>query len=334
MKGLYFLFLIMTLLLTAGLGYSAEKKKEDTSLPNPYVTTYPFESAVIYYSGKIEYGHQSSEVKTSKGIEVVYIEGDKVAKVTKMTVPGPKGKIKNVEALRIITPEYVYMIDLIGKNGIKLDNSKKYGKVAYSNLSEEEKKAFHERMERRGIISLELLGLGKKVGTDTILGRKCDVYEYGKKLSPKEMMTALQAGQDPFYMKSWIWSEAKIPLKVVSEQMGSLNELVATNIKVNVKIPDSQFKVPSDVKVTYDEYKSESAKQATLARFNLYKTGQPMVVRMKVKKEDIGANPYGSSKSSETGQKTQGEDRNNHTSNNLADVYSERIYNYISNLFD
>ncbi len=280
MNRLYFHLVNVTVLLFAGLAYSGEM---DSSLPNPYVKTYTFKSVVIHYTIKSEYGHG----KISEGTEVVYIKGDKLAKVRKMAVPGPDGTTRNVETLRIFNPDYVYMIDLVNKKGIKIDNSKKYGKPAYNSLTEEEKKAFHKRMERRGVVSLDLLGLGKKIGTDTILVRKCGVYESGKKLSQENFLGALEGGEGSFYMKSWIWSEAKIPLKVITDRIGMTSELIVTKIEENVEIPDSRFIVPSDIKLNYDEEKSEASKQETLARFRLYKTGQPKVIRMKVEKEII-----------------------------------------------
>jgi hypothetical protein len=280
MNRLYFPFVNVMILLFAGLSYSGET---DSSLPNPYVMTYPFKSAVIHYAIKDEYGHG----KISKGTEIVYIKGDRLAKITKMAVPDPKGKdnIKNIETLQIFAPDYVYVVDLVEKTGTKIDNSKNYTKPAYDKLSGEEKKAFHNRMNKRGIISLDLLGLGKKMGTDTLLGRKCDIYQSGEELSPEKLSEALEGGEASSYMKSWIWRTAKIPLKVITEGLGWSNELIATKIEENARIPDSQFTVPSDVKVTYDEEKSEFSKREALARFKLYKTGKPMVIKMKVKKE-------------------------------------------------
>jgi hypothetical protein len=70
----------------------------------------------------------------------------------------------------------------------------------------------------------------------------------------------------------------------------------------NVEIPDSRFTVPSYIKVTYDKEKSEFAKQEALVRFELYKTGKPMVVKMKLKREEI--KPKGNSKASEPKQKS------------------------------
>ncbi|MGB7290566.1 MAG: hypothetical protein WBD99_00130 [Thermodesulfobacteriota bacterium] len=269
----------------------------DEDLVNPYITNYPFKSAVIHYAIKSEYGHD----RIYRGTEVVSIKGDKLAKLTKMAVPDPKETTKttDVETLQIFTPDYIYRVNLTGKIGVKTDNSKKYGKVAYENLSLEEKKAFYGRMEKKGIISFDLLGLGKKVGTDTILGRQCDVYESGEKLSSKELFELLESGQEYYhYNKSWIWRTAKIPLKIITEQIGSSHELIATKIEEKRKIPDSRFIAPSDVKVTYDKESSEFAKKRALARFERYRTGKPMVIRQKVEKREV--KPSGDSKASES----------------------------------
>jgi hypothetical protein len=280
MNRLYFRLVNVTLLLFAGLAYSGEL---DSSIPNPYAVTYPFKSAVIHYAIKNEYGHG----KISKGTEVVYIKGDELAKVTKIAIPDPEGTTKNVETLHLFTPDYVYMIDLFNKTGTKIDNSKKYARPAYNSLSEEEKKAFHKRMERRKIIALDLRGLGKKVGTDTILGRKCDVYQAGEELTPENLPEALLGGEGSSYRKSWIWKEAKIPLRVIISGVGWSNELIVTKIEENVKIHDSRFTVPSDIKVTYDEVKSDFAKQRALARFHMLKTGQSKPIKVKLEERII-----------------------------------------------
>jgi hypothetical protein len=255
----------------------------ETSLPNPYVTSYPFKSAIIHYDMKSEYGHG----KVSEGTQAVYIKGDKLAKITKMAVPDSNGKVKKIENLWLFTPDYVYEVDLITKTGTKINNPKKYTKPAYDNLSREEKKAFYNRMEKREIISLDLLDLGNKIGTGSILGRECDIYQSGKQLTPENFSEALEGGTDSYYMKSWIWRTAKIPLKVKTSGIGWSNELIAAKVEEDVKIPEKIFTVPPGTKITYDKEKSEFEKREALARFELYKTGKPMVVKMKLKKQKL-----------------------------------------------
>ncbi|MEQ9618402.1 MAG: hypothetical protein RIG61_04430 [Deltaproteobacteria bacterium] len=291
MKKLNCSFLLIALSLIPfflNTAYASEQngKTGDAEFPSPYVKKYPFKSLVINYKGKTEYGHPGMEKKTYQGSETVYIEGDRFAKTVKMSLPSDDGEPRTVERLQIIDPEFVYFIDLADKSGKKIDNSAKYAKPEYEKLSKTEKEAFHKRMDRRGVVSLDLLGLGKKTGTGEILGRKCDIYEYGEKPTEESLMTSIQAGIDPpYYRKTWIWREAKIPLKMVTEQFTSVSELMATDIEVDVDITQSRFEVPDDIKVTYDEKMSEASKEESLARFRLYKTGKAMMYKVKVEEE-------------------------------------------------
>ena len=298
----FILSVFLFFILLSGIAYSADKKSPDSdstnkihsSPPNPYVNDFPFKSAVINYKSEVKYGHGGKDSKTYTGTEVTYIEGQNVAYVIEYTAPAPvekdkpedeakpEEKTREVKRLQIVTGDYIYYIDLTDDEGIKVDNAKKYAKVKYTELTNEEKEAFYERMERRGIVSLDLLGLGKKVGTDKILGRECDVYEYGEKPTDEAFMTAVQAGITPPYLKkTWVWREARLPLKVITDQMGSYSVLEATEIKENVDIPDSRFEVPEGIRIVYNEKMSESSKNETLSRFKLYKTGQPMMLRVK-----------------------------------------------------
>ncbi len=79
MNRLYFSIIVASLLF-ACLSYAS-----DLNLSNPYVSSYPFKSAVIHYAIKGQYGHG----KTTQSTEIVYIKGDELAKVIKMAVPDP-----------------------------------------------------------------------------------------------------------------------------------------------------------------------------------------------------------------------------------------------------
>ncbi|MEX0998792.1 MAG: hypothetical protein WD000_02360 [Thermodesulfobacteriota bacterium] len=278
----------MLLLVHSPYAEAQDSQSSDVKFPNPYVKYYPFESVVIKYKGKTEYGHPGGEKKSYEGTETVYIEGDKFAKTINMALPADDRTSGKVERIQIILPDHVYHIDVVDGTGIKIDNSTRHTKPEYDKLSIEEKKAFHERMDRRRIVSLDISGLGKKTGTGEILGRKCDVYEFGEKPTEENFMTAVQAETDPpYYRKTWIWTEAKIPLKMTTEQFTMTSELTATNIEENVDIPEVRFKAPDEITITYDEKASEASKEQALARFRLYKTGKPMMYKVKVEEEVI-----------------------------------------------
>lgn len=267
----------MLILIVVCVSYSYADEKKTA---NPYVKSYPFESAVINYSKQTEYGHGY----IANAMNILYIKGDRSAQFLKGSVPNRQGKIERVETLRIITPEYIYTIDLAEKTGTKVDNPTRYTRTAYENLSDEEREAFHERMERRGITSLNVTGMGEKTDTDTFLGYECDVYQSG---DPDMSIEELLAGNDPFYMKSWVWRDADIPLKIVSRVTTASTTLTATNIKTDVEIPESKFTVPDSIEVTYDEVASEFAKQNAMSGFNVLKTGKPLPVRVQPEKREL-----------------------------------------------
>ena len=285
------LFINLVLFLSFNSAYG---KDLGSQLPNPYIIKYPFKSAVIHYEGKSIYGHNVA----AEGTETVFIKGDMLTKEKNIVVTNRDGTKDNVKIVRIFGLEYVYTIDFNKKTGTRIDNSKKYGVAAYDNLAEDEKKAFLGRMKRRGAVSIDLLGLGKKIGTDTILGRKCDVYLLGDGAEKNEKNVSTQGNVNSSYTKTWVWKEAKIPLKVVSTAAGLSSVLTATKIEENVNIPDTVFEVPDDIKITYDKETSQIAKRESMARFELYKTGNPMVIRMEAKKEAVmpeeSPNPGGS----------------------------------------
>lgn len=256
--------------------FAFQDSHADTELKNPYINNYPFKSVIIKYKNEAEYGHiGDKDNETYTGTEELYIKGDKTLRVTTKERPDEDGEKQTIKGMKIVTPEEEYVIDIDEKEAIQIENPKKYGKVEFENLTDEEKKKFYERMEKRRVISLDLLGIGHKTGTDTILGKTCDVYESGQIPNDEDFINSMVEGGNapPGYVKIWVWREAGIPLKLITQNMGSSSETVATKIEENVDIPDSKFELPEEVEVFFDEKASESAKNETLARFELYKYG-------------------------------------------------------------
>jgi len=282
---------------------------------NPYIVDYPFKTAVIHYDGFIKSGYHADSEKIYKGSETFYLKKGKTLKITSMLLPGTDNRAVPVKTYHLITPDYVYIADTRSGKGFKIDNPKKYGRTEYEKLTHKEKEAFHDRMERRGVVSLDLLGIGRKVGTDTLLGKECDVYENGKKIKTEDIAKMVESEERPFYMKTWLWRDAQIPLKIITETIDSKKELVATKIETNIEISDSQFNIPDEITVMYDEKKSSDSRRDALARFHLYKTGQPKVVKVKANKEVRTPEGKWVSEDSEKGKKiTKGETKNTKTS--------------------
>jgi len=284
MKALYAGISVFFLIAALSVPSFGEKGEKGGDSQNPYVKTYPFKSVVIKYTGKSEYGHPVEEAYS--GTEVVYIKADRLVKETKLKELDEDDI--EVESLQIIDPEYAYVIDVTKKSGVKVDNPWKYGKAEYEKLSQAEKATFQKRMDERGIISLDLLDVGKKVGSEKVLGRECDVYQSGEKPNAKDIAAAMENGEIlPDFKKTWVWKDAMIPLKVVTFGMDSSSEFTATEIEENVEIPDKMFEVPPGTEIVFDEYQSETAKVDTLNKFHLYKTGKYKPIRVKAQKEVI-----------------------------------------------
>lgn len=254
-------------------------------LGNPYIDKYPFDSAVIHYVTEFteESGHGKIESYTLN--TVLYIKGDRISKMSQGRIPArdTESGYKDVKTMELTTPEYFYSIDLLNKEGTKVDNARKFTMPAYDELTTGEKKEFHDRIEKTGLISFNFPLphlLGKKVGTEKVLGRECDVYEN------REIETR-DGYDDQFTIKTWLWRGTTIPLKGVQDGRAEglfvySFEKKATKIDENVDVPEDKFAVPSDVTIKYDDLNSEFAKKEALRRFEYYKTGKWLSIKMKL----------------------------------------------------
>ena len=266
-----------------------QDSQADTEQKNPYVNNYPFKSVIIKYENQVRYGHIGDEDNESyTGKEELYIKGDKSIRVTTKERPDEDGEKKTIKGMKLVTPEKEFVIDVDEKEAIEIENPKQYGKVKFEELTEEEKIKFYERMEKRKVISMDLLGVGHKTGTDTILGKTCDVYESGQKPNDEDFINSMVEGNiPPGYAKIWVWRDAGIPLKMITQDMGSSSETVATKIEENVDIQDSKFELPEGTEIFFDERASETAKNETLSRFELYKYGVRQNLRFKAGPKEV-----------------------------------------------
>ncbi len=110
----------------------------------------------------------------------------------------------------------IYTIDLDKKTGTKIENP------------------FYKKFEGRdatevGEQMLRDMG-GQKIGTESFLGKTCDVWEIRKLGS-----------------KVWVWSG--IPLKNETNFAGMQSAIVATKIEPNAQIPPEKLAIPADVKI-------------------------------------------------------------------------------------
>ena len=302
--------LILVILLSGAYSF-AENGESGSDSSNPYVNEYPFDSVLVKYEGDAVYNYQSEDKQTYEWTETLYIKDGIMARETKGVTPG-----REVNNLLIVDQDFAYVISVADKQGMKIDNASKYGKEKYEELSPEQKAAFMKHLAEKGVVSVELPPVGKKVGTEKILGRVCDVYETGVKPTEENIKLAVEKGEPPPELrKTWIWKDASLPLRMSVESGNIRMDFSAVEVKENTAIPESTFEVPEGVNVVYNEYESGIAKAEALNQFELYKSGLDEPLRFKAdppKKgigpedmpapsKDRGASKDGSSKSGTTG---------------------------------
>jgi outer membrane lipoprotein-sorting protein len=287
MKNLCSAIVLVCLIILSGPYSFAEKNESGSDASNPYVNEYPFDSVFVKYEGEAVYNYQSKDKQTYEWTETLYVKDNVMARETKGVTPG-----REVNNLQIVDEEFAYVINLTNKQGVKVDNASKYGKEEYAKLSAEEKAAFKKHLNEKGVVSLDLPPVGKKVGTEKILGYLCDVYETGAKPTEENIKLAVEKGEPlPELRKTWIWKDASLPLKMLVESGDIRMEFTAVEIKENTAIPQSTFEVPEGVNVIYNEYESGIAKADTLNQFLLYKAGSDELLRIKAGPPKKGISP-------------------------------------------
>ncbi len=196
MKNLLKLFLLLAVFSVAFAGSNKFK-------------LYGFKSAIIEYklSGQ-ESGTQTTYIKEYGFKQAEY----KKTSSSIMGIKSEKNEVVIQDGFDLIT------VDLKEKTGIKMKNEMAIA-MAESNVDPAE---FGKEM-------LKALG-GKKLDkTETILGKKCDIWED-------------KAGT----WKQWIWKNRL--LKSVNTSLGMKFTMEATSIKVDVSVPDSKFEAPKGIK--------------------------------------------------------------------------------------
>ena len=287
MKSLCSAVVLVCLIILSGSYSFAEKSKSDTDASNPYVNEYPFDSVIVKYEGDAVYNYQSEDKQTYEWTETLYMKDGVMARETKGVTPG-----REVNNLLIVDPEFAYVINLTNKQGMKIDNASKYGREEFEKLSADGKTAFRKHLVEKGVVSLDLPPVGKKVGTEKVLGRVCDVYETGVKPTEENIKLAVAKGEPlPELRKIWIWKDASLPLRMLVESGNIRMEFTAVEIKENTAIPESTFEAPEGVKVIYNEYESGVAKADVLNQFQIYKTGLDEPLRIKAGPPKKGISP-------------------------------------------
>lgn len=153
----------------------------------------------------------------------IYWEGDRI-RVEKYTIHGLVVDIKDGRTLYLYNPA--------GKKAAKTVVPEKYARTVQDMIE--------------GMTG-PMKG-GKKVGSSTVAGIKCDVYSVTGKV--KGHSAKVYVSTDP---------RLPVPLKLV-ESMGNLSRTIETRlVKLNYNVPDSMFTIPKGVKVEESKFPTPQA---------------------------------------------------------------------------
>lgn len=191
--------------------------------------------AVVFNSlsqDKTEYNYKRYHHKTAKieyrisgktsGKEVLYFKdyGRTEAKYNESVLEMGNGDLSESHYFTLIKDQWAYNINLKENSGTKSKSSlHPFFAEVYDSLDID--KALESYFQEIG---------GEIIGTDTILGKKCNVWEMKK-----------------YQGKIWIWEN--IPLKNEYGMAEGSVSTVATKIEVNIDIPDKVFDIPENISI-------------------------------------------------------------------------------------
>ena len=165
-----------------------------------------------FKSGKVVY--QSTGSMT--GSETMYFDNYGMLEVKKTKATLEMMGIKQVTDTKVIMDgKWVYTIDNNSGEANKMENP------LYSMFPE------GGDLEKVGEQLMINMG-GKKIGTETLLDKKCEIWEIKKLMS-----------------KVWVWKS--IPIKSEINMMGMKITQLATSVEVDIKVSPNEFKLPAGV---------------------------------------------------------------------------------------
>ena len=191
---------------------------------SPWDIRLPFKSATISY--------EVSGMENGK--ETLYIDdyGKKEAKYRKTS-----GKVMyqtmKTDRIEITTPDWLYDIDMMGRNGTKITNPAKVYKQEYEKLTAKEKKTVTANAEKMGRDAMGGMQATVEKNAATLLGYSCD--------KTTMMGTTVYTIHD-----------TGIALKTESKVMGMSSKSVALKLEKG-KVPASVFALPKGVTISFDK---------------------------------------------------------------------------------
>ncbi len=212
MKKIYLLSLIALFFFACNEGTSTDESVK-----------YPFESGIVKYE---------NDVMGMKTTLTLYIKdyGDVECSVSEVEMMGRKMTMKS-----LIKDGYLYSLAMDQKSGTKMKIDPEFSTYSFDTDMFEEK--------------IDSLG-GKKLGTEEILGKTCQIY------------SMMQEGAE---QKMWIWKN--MLMKMSAEQNGMVMGMEVKSIEETNNFPDGIFDIPADYNITdepemdmdVDEFGDENA---------------------------------------------------------------------------
>jgi len=165
-----------------------------------------------FKSGKVVYQSTGS----MNGAETMYFDNYGMLEVKNTKATLEMMGIKQVTDTKVIMDgKWIYTLDNNSGEANKMENP------LYSMFPDggDLEKVGEEMMINMG---------GKKIGTVSLLGKECDIWEIEKLMS-----------------KVWVWKS--IPLKSEVNMMGMNITQIATNVEVDIDVSADKFKIPEGV---------------------------------------------------------------------------------------
>jgi len=167
-----------------------------------------------FKSGKVVYQSTGSMV----GTETLFFDnyGMREAKYSKVVLD-IMGMKQEIDAKTIMEEKWIYAIDNTSNKASKMENP--LWEMIPNGTD----------IEKIGEEMMTNLG-GKKIGTEVLLGKTCDIWEV------EQMMS-----------KIWIWKS--IPLKSEVNAMGMTFAQIATSVEVDIPVSADEFKLPEGIEI-------------------------------------------------------------------------------------
>lgn len=192
-----------------------------TNADSSYDKRYKIKSAMV------EYALSGSQT----GTETLYFDdwGKREARYTQTQI-SMMGFTQKTNRLGLLEGDWMTNIDLDKKTGTKMKNP----------MMDAASARYNKDLAAAGEDMLKKMG-GKKIGTETIAGKLCDVWEVADLGS-----------------KTWVWKG--VPLKTQARMMGMEITTVATKVQEG-GVPQDKFKVPAGITLTEGQNLSEIMKR-------------------------------------------------------------------------